>query len=262
MTRLSWNQDLYPKFEFGVDHGVLYPESGIAVPWNGLINVTESPINDGTSSYYFDGVKYLSTRVFSGYQMTLTTVSAPQGFDSALGNVAVSPGFSLTKQQKSKFGMSYRTKIGDNLGFKIHLVYNAVVKSSNIVYLTIDNTGNIKTRSWTIDTTPLDYDRLRPSSHIIFDSTKMLSGTLKYLDTLLYGDETRMPRLPTMFELTNIFESWKPCSIDYEDDGFSPLIQKIEDGDLTALKIDGLLAPIHTTRLGLTSNPGFYRLES
>lgn len=262
MARLSWNQDLNRKFEFGIDRGVLYQENGLGVPWNGIVSINEKKIGADVSSYYFDGVKYLDTKTTSFDQMTLTALSYPQEFDEALGNIAISPGFTLTKQKRSNFGLSYRTKIGNDLGYKLHLVYNAIVKSSNIVYETLNDSSNVKTRSWTIDTAPLDYPGLNPSAHIIFDSTKMLSETLDYLESILYGRDDKSPRLPTMFELASIFKSWKPFTIDYVDSGISSLIESSDNSDLAALTIDGLLVPINTTRLGLTSDPGIYRLES
>ena len=262
MTRLSWHQEVNRKFEFGIDHGVLYPENDSAVPWNGLISVNKTPETDGASSYHFDGIKYLEMGSRSTYQGTITAVSHPPEFNDALGNTSVSPGFILTKQQRSKFGLSYRTKIGEDLGYKIHLVYNAVVKSSNIAYEKINATMDVKTLSWTIDTIPSEYSGLNPSSHFVFDSTNMLPGNLEYLETIIYGTEENIARLPTMFELTNIFENWKPYLIDFTDSGTSALIPQDEVGDLAALKIDGIFVPIHTTRLGSTSDPGIYRLES
>lgn len=260
MTRLRWNQDSNTQFEFGVDRGVLYLESGLAVPWNGITKVNENQVVDDVSSYYFDGVKYLETATKSVYQMTLSAVSAPTEFSDVLGDVAVIPGFILTKQYRSKFGLSYRTKIGNDLGYKLHLVYNAVAKSSNIVHSTINSAADIPILSWTINTTPLSYPGLNPSAHIVFDSTKTKPEVLGFVETILYGDDANDGRLLTLFELSNIFENWNPLLIDYSDSGFSTFLSEL--GDLSTTKIDGIMVRIHTTRLGLTSDPGIYRLES
>ena len=58
MTRLDWSQPK-PKYESGVDRGVLYPSSGAGVPWNGLVTVEEAFSGGESNSYYFDGVKFL-----------------------------------------------------------------------------------------------------------------------------------------------------------------------------------------------------------
>jgi hypothetical protein len=260
MTRLSWDQDLNRRFEFGVDRVVLYPENGVATPWNGVVNINENHINDGVSSYYFDGSKYIDLVSNSTSQITLTAFDAPEAFNEALGKVSAVPGFILTRQPKVKFGLSYRTNIGDGLGYKLHLVYNATVTASNITRSTIDKSGDVQTQSWTIDTTPLTYAGLNPSAHIIFDSTKMASGTVDFLEAILYGNDTQISRLPSFFELKNMFESWGPVKIEFDDSGYSALVSGV--GDLITTQLDGILVLIQTSRLGLTSDPGIYRLES
>lgn len=260
MARITWHQEVNPKFEFGVDHGVFYPENGTPVPWNGLVNVTETESGSNVTSYYFDGLKFVDSKSPGNRQFTITSFSEPLGFETSLGNTPVVPGFILTKQPRSTFGLSYRTKIGNDLGYKIHLIYNAVAKSSNITYSTIENSSSIKTRSWTLDTIPLEYPGLKPSAHIVFDSTKVTDSLLDYLYSILYGTEGQPPRLPTVFELVNTFESWNQIQIVYSDAGISTLIPGI--GDLTQTKVDGIIALTNTTRLGLTSDPGIYRLES
>lgn len=260
MTRITWNQDVNKKFEFGIDHAVFYPENGTPVPWNGLTNVKESQDGGEIEPYYFDGVKYVDLCSGTNSRFIITSYSEPLGFDSCLGHQPVIPGFLLSNQPQSRFGLSYRTKIGNDLGFKIHLVYNALAKESNRDHKSLKNLVNVETRTWTLDTIPLYYSGLSPSAHFIFDTTKVTDSLLDYLYSILYGSEGQTPRLPTMLELATTFESWNQIRIVFDDNGFSTLVFGV--GDLTQTKIDGIVSLTNSTRLVATSSPGIYRLDT
>jgi len=259
MTRLSWNQDLNRKFEFGVDRGVIYLDDEVSAPWNGIVSVTESQSNTITS-YYFDGKKNLDVLATTDYKLSLNAFTTPWELNSALGLGSVIPGFILTNQPKTKFDFSYRTQIGNDLGYKIHLVYNASITPSTLNRSTITDSATLESRSWDIRTAPLVYPNQSPSAHIVFDSTKMPPEVLSLLESIIYGTSTSDPRLPTLFELSNIFEVWNPFKIEYNSSGFSLLVSDL--GDISATKIDGIFVILQDTRLNLTSNSGFYRLEA
>lgn len=259
MARLQWNQEINKKYALGLDRGVLYIDGELAVPWNGLISVTETPISESVESYYFDGVKYFDKKHQSVYQMNITALTFPDAFMEAIGHRSLVPGFLLTKQEKIKFNLSYRTKIGDVLGYQIHLVYNAIVKSSDISNETLKDTSDLKTQSWIVDTVPLSYSGHSPSSYIVFNSIDTDPKVLSYLEALIYGSEDSVPRLPNMFELSNIFEYWKPVRVNYDPSGFS--ILSPEFGDLFRTRLDGIFIHNMMERLKLTSTSGFYRLE-
>lgn len=259
MTRLSWNQDLNRKFEFGVDRGVIYLDDEVSAPWNGIVSVTESQSNTITS-YYFDGKKNLDVLATTDYKLSLNAFTTPWELNPALGLGSVIPGFILTNQPKTKFDFSYRTQIGNDLGYKIHLVYNASITPSTLNRSTITDSATLESRSWDIRTAPLVYPNQSPSAHIVFDSTKMPPEVLSLLESIIYGTSTSDPRLPTLFELSNIFEVWNPFKIEYNSSGFSLLVSDL--GDISATKIDGIFVILQDTRLNLTSNSGFYRLEA
>lgn len=258
MARLSWNQDVNKKYELGLDQGVLYLEDTV-VPWNGLVDVTQIPVNDSVSSYYFDGVKYFDKKQETIYQMNVTALTFPDEFLEVIGHQPLVPGFFLTSQEKKKFGLSYRTQIGDGLGYKLHLVYNAIVKTTSIKHTTIKDVTDIQTQSFIVDTVPLPYDGRNPSSYIVFDSTNADPEAFTFLEHILYGSEESLPRLPNIFELSNIFEYWKPFKVEYDSSGFSTLFP--EFGDLFKTRIDGLFLHNQLERLKVTSTPGIYRLE-
>ncbi len=259
MSRLLWDQELNRRYELGVDRGVFYPKVGTPEPWNGLVSINESSVSDGVSSYYLDGIKYFDEVLNSLTQLTVTAMSAPLGLEEALGNVSVVPGFILTKQKKVEFDFSYRTQIGDNLGYKLHLVYNAVAKPSNKKNVTLSNNNSLEPRSWTISSTPVKISELAPMTQIIFDSTKMVPELLSFLEVILYGDDETPPRLPTIFELSNVFKIFKPYQILYSNLGYSNFTLGI--GDVLGTKVDGIFSIFDKSRLKPDLNSNFYRLE-
>lgn len=259
MARLHWNQETHKKYEVGVDRGVFYPKVGLAEPWNGLISVAESSISEGVSSYYLDGVKYYDDVPKTLPKMTITAMVAPSGLQEALGNESVIPGFILTKQKKKEFGFSYRTQLGNGLGYKIHLLYNAIATSSNQKSSTLTDTNNLESQSWVLNTTPITYPGIGFISHIVFDSTKMIPEQLDFLEAIIYGDDKSNPRLPTIFELANLFERFEPYHIIYSSTGYSTFISGM--GDLVATKINGILSIFYKSRLKAEENSSFYRLE-
>lgn len=259
MTRLEWDT-LPRRYETGVDRGVLYLPNGIGVPWNGLVTVEESHTGGDVSSYYFDGIKYLEQQNPKNFQATITAFTHPSEFSELMGELPVIPGFILTRQPRKRFGFSYRTLIGDGDDYKIHVVYNAMATPESRSYSTIDGSAFATSFSWKIDAVPPKSKTFRPSAHFVLDSTKTDLFTLRAIEDILYGTETRGARLPTSDELVDRVGFWSPVLIspDYVS-GLSELAPGL--GDLTKTKTPGLYRDLPTTRLAKTAVGGLYRLE-
>lgn len=200
MARLVWSPS--PNFEFGVDHVVLYVDGNVPVPWNGVTSIVETKAGNDFEPQYFDGQKYLDISNFPSFQLKMTTLTEPPLFNLVLGMDAIVPGFFLTKQPKTSFGLTYRTNVGSDLGTKIHVVYNLTVKLANVTYGTITETVDPKVKTWDLVSTPIDFPNGPPTSHFIFDSTKIAPGLFSDLQNVIYGDMGQEPRLPTVSELT------------------------------------------------------------
>lgn len=207
MTKLVWNQNVNRRYETGLDRGVLYPSQGNSVSWNGLISVEETVVGAERESYYFDGVKFLDFVATKNFKATISAFSSPPEFGPCLGEVAVKPGFFLTRQPKIRFGLSYRTKIDDSYGYKIHLVYNASAIPTGRSYKTMTNSTELTALSWDIESVPVSGLRCKPTSHFIVDSTKAKSTSLATLESQLYGTATAAPYLPTPDSLVTLFNS-------------------------------------------------------
>lgn len=203
MSRLVWSPE--NTFEFGVDRCVFYPEGSNASVWNGIVKVSET-FSDAATAYYFDGVKYFDEISTPVSQFTITTLDVPENFGLVSGIHTVVPGFFVTNQPKSTFGFSYRTLVGNKNAYKIHIIHNAKLDTSSVVYKTIGSKSEFPVYSYTIDALPLDYQGKTPTSHFIIDSEKVSEDTLLAVEDILYGTQDDLARLPTYLEYKTLLD--------------------------------------------------------
>jgi hypothetical protein len=177
----------------------------------GLTSVDESPNGGDNRSYYLDGVKYLQTAGPEEFTATINAYTYPDEFAECDGTANVRTGLSLGQQRRKHFGLSYRTKIGNDLtedaGYKIHIVYNALAEPSQRSYNTIGESSEPLTFSWNISTRPPVMSGFKRSAHVVIDSRTTPSATLKAVEDVLYGDDTHPPKIPTLAELIEIYDT-------------------------------------------------------
>lgn len=259
MTKLVWNQSSQIKYETGIDRGVFYPSDGPGVVWNSLISVDATYVGGEQVSYHFDGIKYLDLVSSKNYQAEISALSIPPQAAASIGYKSVVPGFILTRQPRARFGLCYRTLIGD-FGYKIHIVYNVIVSTSTRQHATISDEPSAETFSWLIDAVPPLSKTYRPSAHYILNSLKMNPDALAAIEGILYGDEEHDARLPTLGELIDLTVPWAPMYIiPQRTTGLSEIAPGM--GDLYKGQIDGLNRALPNTRLVQSPINGLYRLE-
>lgn len=213
MTKIVWDQVGTRQYEMGVDRGVLYPSSGIGVAWNGLISLTENSSGGDAKPYYLDGYKYQNTVGAEEFGATIEAYTYPDEFMQCDGTASLGGGLFATQQRRVPFGLAYRTRIGNDVdatahGFKIHLVYNAVVAPASKGFASLSDTPDPINFSWAITTRALRVTGLKPVSHMVIDSTKVTAPLLSALLTILYGSDTAAPRLPLPAEVVTLFAAW------------------------------------------------------
>jgi hypothetical protein len=212
---LVWDQVGERFYETGVDHGVLYIpnatgvyDSGVA--WNGLTTVTESPSGAEGNAQYADNIKYLNLISAEEFGATLEAFTFPEEFAQFDGLGTPSEGVYVAQQSRKMFGLSYRTRHGndvegDDYGYKLHLVYGAIATPSEKAYNTINDSPEAIAFSWTISTTPVPVTGYKPTALIVVDSTVVDATELASLETLLYGAAATEPALPTPDEVIALF---------------------------------------------------------
>jgi hypothetical protein len=202
MTLLVWDDTGKRYFETGVDKGVLYvmDQNGaypLGVPWNGLTAVTESPSGAEPTPLYADNIKYLTLMSAEEFSATLEAYTFPEAFAECDGSKELTAGNGgwVAQQPRKKFGLVYRTKLGNDvagqdLGYKLHLLYGCLASPSEKAYATINDSPEAITFSWEISTTPTNVTGFQPTSLLVVDSTQASVNGLAALNDKLFGDAT------------------------------------------------------------------------
>lgn len=213
MTKLQWDGAGQRFYESGVDRGVLYVSPTVAVPWNGLLSVDESTSGGDPRPYYQDGVKYLSVSGREQFAATIEAYTYPDEFAPHNGWGIVKNGLRVGNQRRITFNLTYRTGIGNDTeglehGYKIHLVYNALVTPSNRAYRSSGQSADPTTFSWELSTTPTAVAGFKPTAHLVLDSRFAPASLLKKVEDILYGSDNLQPRMPTALEIITLVDEF------------------------------------------------------
>lgn len=211
MAKLVWDQAGQKFFETGVSNGVLYVSDGQGgylkgVAWNGLTSVAENPSGAESNPVYADNIKYLNIISAEEFGATIEAYTYPDEFMECDGSAQVVAGVNIGQQARKSFGISYRTRVGndvagDNLGYKIHVIYNCQAAPSGKTYSTVNESPEAITFSWEVTTTPVPVEGFRPTATVVFDSTKIDAEKMAAVENALYGGASSEPGLPSIEEL-------------------------------------------------------------
>lgn len=227
MPRLVWDKAGTRTFESGLDRGVLYrPSDGVAVPWNGLTSVVEH-FSGETKSIYYDGRKINELASLGDFSATLTAITYPDEFAQIEGGIELRPGVGVNDQPPEYFGLSYRTKIGndvagEDLAYKIHVAYNLMAVPSDKTYASLGSDPTIVEFQWEIYGVPEDLigiSGFRPTAHFVFDTRKVDPWLIEDIEKLLYGTTEHFAALPPMQELASFVDTWYRVEVIDNGDG-------------------------------------------
>lgn len=218
--RMKWDQIGERLFETGLDHGVLFPMAddgtyAVGVPWNGLSAVNETPSGGEPTAIWADNQKYLNLMSNEDFGATVNAYTYPPEFEACDGAAEVAPGVTISQQARKKFGLSYRTLLGNdvvgqNYGYKLHLVYGAQVSPSEKNRETVNDSPTATSMSWSLTTTPVDVPGFKPTAHMVIDSTKTSKEKMALIEDIIYGKdaadggnatESRLPMPAEVIEL-------------------------------------------------------------
>lgn len=215
MAKLEWDKVGEHFYETGVDHAVLYlrDTSGKytkGYAWSGVTSISESPSGAEASAQYADNQKYLTLISAEEFGMTIEAFTYPTEFDECNGEVEAAEGVRIGQQKRSTFGLSYRTKVGNDVDgqdkhYKLHLVYGCTAAPSERAYATVNESPEAMTFSWEISTNPENVSGQKPTSLITIDSREADPEKLQQLETMLYGGDETEPQLPSPDEVVTLF---------------------------------------------------------
>ncbi len=230
MAKIIWGKTGEKLFETGVEKAVLYPAVGSiygkGVAWNGMSAVSENPSGAEATPIYADNGKYVNLISAEDFGCTIEAYMYPDEFAECDGSVEVAPGMFAGQQIRKMFGFTYRTILGNDTelnehGYKLHLVYGCHAAPSQKTYNTINDSPEASTMSWDVTTTPVQITEkvadktFKPTSVLIFDSTKFDAKFMAKLEEILYGKDPSSvdvqdgvdPRLPLPDEIIKMVKA-------------------------------------------------------
>ena len=203
-------------FETGVKNGVLFVqgvngeyENGVV--WNGLTAVTASPSGAEATPLYADDMKYVVLYSTEEFGATIEAYTYPEEFEQCDGSAQLGQGVTIGQQQRKSFGLVYKTVIGNDvqgqdLGYKIHIIYGAKAAPSEKAFATINDSPEAVTFSWEVSTVPVPVEGHRPTSTLVIDSTKVDAEKLAAIEAKLFGSESEESTLPLPNEIANMLK--------------------------------------------------------
>lgn len=185
MPKAVWDEEGKKQYEVGVDHCIIYKYNSTShkwegVPWNGITNITEKPTGAEETELWADNIKYGSLRAAEKFEGTVEAYMWPDEFETCDGYGTLGSSGNLAKikvsqQTREVFCLFYRNKIANDVnpeaGFRYHLVYGATCSPSEKSHDTVNNNPDVATFSWDFTTVPVAVPDMKPTAHIMFDST-------------------------------------------------------------------------------------------
>lgn len=238
-TTLMWDQQGEKFYETGTKNGVVYPMSDdgktyqAGVAWSGLTAVSESPSGAEETPLYADDQKYLSLTSAEEFGATIEAYTYPDVWEECDGSASLASGITTGQQTRRPFGFSYVTTLGNDgmgndFGYKLHLIYNAKASPSEKSYSTINDSPEAITFSWTLTTTPIDMPaingkKLKKSATLTIeyrsDGSKISRAAMDAIEAKLYGDGSEPAKLlmpSEILEIVNASVTYTPVSSSIE----------------------------------------------
>ena len=265
MTKLIWDAPGDRVYQTGLSNGVLYVDGLEGVPWNGLKAINERPAGGIAIPRYFDGVKYFTSPKLEEFAATIEAYTYPDEFAQCMGMHSNVPGIVLDQQARKEFGLVYKTLIGNdlqgnNLGYQIHLVYNATAGPNEKPHATIgESTVPIDFR-WDISCIGEEVVGYLPTAHLIITSTQIYSKSLEALEDILFGTDITPATLPSAQEVYDILTKATPLEI-HPDLLTGLAVLEVGLDDLNGTDIPGIYVASPETRLTELGISGLYTLD-
>lgn len=216
MAKLIFDEVGSRFFETGVKNGVLFVQGADGeyengVVWNGLTAVTESPSGAEATPLYADDMKYVVLYSTEEFGATVEAYTYPEEFEQCDGSAALMEGITIGQQPRKSFGLVYKTVIGNDvqgqdLGYKIHIIYGAKAAPSEKAFATINDSPEAVTFSWELSTVPVPVAGHRPTATVVIDSTKVNAEKLALLEAKLFGSDSEESTLPLPDEIAELLK--------------------------------------------------------
>lgn len=213
----------------GVDRVVLYFKDHWT-KWIGVSSIESVSDDELEASVYIDGQKRYGLYQLGDLEVVVSCYGYPE---------------ELLDHQ---FDLVYRTFLRqDRLDYELHFVYACKAEVSGIARSTLTNESTIVNFNLKIRTKPQSAIEpgFRRVSHLIVRTDDTDAEALKELESILYGEE---PRIPSLAEVIEILESHASLRITNHGDGTWTATELKPIGAIRMLSKDEFSIDWHTSR--------------
>lgn len=198
MARLIHDASGEKQFETGVSKVVLFPvvsgDYSTGVVWNGFTAINEQPDGGDETALWADNIKYGSLRAAEQYKATLEAYMFPDEFYPCDGYQEAADGLVIGQQNRSAFGLAWRTEIGDDVNgvgvnYKLHFAYGMTCSPSERSHETINDSPDAQSMSWEATGTPVAIPgtEYKPTAKVEINSSTVNADKLAIIDAIVYG---------------------------------------------------------------------------
>lgn len=219
---LVWDASGEHYYTTGVDKVAAYPQEtdgyGIGEAWNGVMSVNESPEGADKEALWANNNKYLNLISKEEWKGGVSAYTCPKIIEDLDGTTELLEGVRIGQQARGAFGMTWRTKIGNDivgtkLGYEIHIAYGLSISPTDKDYESESDDPNARELQWDLDSVPVTftYDGQEyTTSTIVIDSrnfTGEKEANLKALEEVLWGTDSTEPTLPLPDKVLSILKT-------------------------------------------------------
>ena len=168
-------------YQYGLSKGILFPNNGVGIPWNGLTKVEDKKLNLEVTPIYNDGVKYdiLSDPVESGVK--IDCYAYPSALDGLTGFDMDSFGILYDEQELGFFSFAYRVE--SDSGYKRIVYFNIMATPSDVSNVTMETSPSPLTYTFDGECVPVQIGKRR-TARIEMDSSRV---SKKLIDAFEYA---------------------------------------------------------------------------
>lgn len=192
MARISWI-DASHRYEDGVEMAVIFPESGGAIPWYGLLRVEETPIAEVSEVIFLEGRPVRREEPTESFKALVEAFTYPDELES---------------DDHYIFGLSYRSNVHPNGHYTLNLVYNCTAEVPDESHTTLSRKVDPENFVWKLDAAPIRVRKVRPFSHLKLESSDLHPLQLLAIEELLYGTDETDPEMPTPEWIMELLGTW------------------------------------------------------
>lgn len=199
MSKLEWDNVGERLYETGVQKVTLYPQAANGTypkgyAWNGVTAINLQPSGAEANKLYADNIKYLTMMSVEELGATIEAYMSPVEFDACDGSADLIDGVTIGQQDRSAFGLVYRSEIGndilgDKYGYKLHVLYGCKAQPSERQSQTINESPEASTMSWELDTTPVPVAGKKPTSYLVLNSVVLGEDKMAAIEAVLFGTD-------------------------------------------------------------------------